>query len=139
MSSLIHPIGIKPSIFRSSGSRVILRKAKLIFFLFCLKPEPLFYEVAHNVAQPDAQGKGKSHDNASKDNKEADGYDCVANTYVLKNNPKSDNNKENSDTFCNKISVSYVRILTEARILTRQVNNPADKIAENNPDDDNNN
>jgi len=91
------------------------------------------------MTQSDAEGKGEGHNNASKNDEETNGYYRIANTYILKDNPKGNNYKKYPYALRNKIAISDVRTLTDVRILTCQVNDSADKIAQYNSDDNDNN
>jgi hypothetical protein len=91
------------------------------------------------MAQPNAKSKREGHNNAPENDEEANGYYRIANTYILKDDTKGYDDKKNPYTFSDKIAIPDVRILTDVRILARQVNDPADKIAQNNPYNNDNN
>jgi hypothetical protein len=108
-------------------------KLGLFFFLFCFYAESFFDKIAYNIAQPYTKGKREGHYSAPENDEKADGYNGIANAYILKNNSKGNNYKKNSYTLCYGVAISDVCV------LTTQINYSADKIAQNNPDNNNNN
>ena len=93
---------------------------------------PVPYQIAQNVAEADTQGKRHGKHDAPENYQEAHCDDCIAQSYILKDNTEGDDDKENPDAFSDEISVF------DPCVFAGQIDNPAQEVTEYDPDNQNN-